>query len=38
MAGNLGPGVTRRTIDAGHMVMLSQPGALAALINEALAR
>jgi pimeloyl-ACP methyl ester carboxylesterase len=35
MAANLGPTVQRRTIDAGHTVMVSQPKALAAIINEA---
>jgi len=34
MAANLGPGVTRRSIDAGHSVMVSQPQALADLVNE----
>lgn len=34
MAANLGPGVTRRHIDAGHSVMVSRPRALADLINE----
>jgi pimeloyl-ACP methyl ester carboxylesterase len=34
MAANLGPGVERRTIDAGHTVMVSRPGELAAIINE----
>jgi pimeloyl-ACP methyl ester carboxylesterase len=38
MAANLGTGVTRRTIHAGHTVMVSQPKALADLINEAIAR
>jgi pimeloyl-ACP methyl ester carboxylesterase len=37
MASNLGQGVERRTIDAGHTVMVSRPGDLAALINEAVA-
>jgi pimeloyl-ACP methyl ester carboxylesterase len=35
MAANLGPTVQRRTIEAGHTVMVSQPKALAAMINEA---
>jgi pimeloyl-ACP methyl ester carboxylesterase len=34
MAANLGPGVERRTIDAGHTVMVSQPSQLAAIIND----
>jgi pimeloyl-ACP methyl ester carboxylesterase len=34
MVANLGPGVDRRTIDAGHSVMVSQPAALAAVVNE----
>lgn len=34
MAANLGPGVDRRTIDAGHSVMTSKPRELAAIINE----
>jgi pimeloyl-ACP methyl ester carboxylesterase len=34
MAANLGSGVERRTIDAGHTVMVSQPKQLAAIINE----
>jgi pimeloyl-ACP methyl ester carboxylesterase len=38
MAGNLGPGVERRTIDAGHTIMVSQPKQLAAIINEVVAR
>ncbi len=38
MASNLGEGVDRRTIDAGHTVMVSQPAALAAIINEVVAR
>jgi pimeloyl-ACP methyl ester carboxylesterase len=38
MAGNLGPGVERRTIDAGHTVMVSEPEQLAAIINEVVAR
>jgi pimeloyl-ACP methyl ester carboxylesterase len=38
MAANLGDRVQRRTIDAGHTVMVSQPGALAAVINDVAAR
>ncbi len=38
MASNLGPGVERRTIDAGHTVMVSQPEQLAAIINEVVTR
>lgn len=38
MAANLGPGVTRRSIDAGHSVMVSQPRALADLVNTWLAQ
>jgi len=38
MAANLGPGVERRTIDAGHTVMVSQPHALAQIINELIDR
>jgi pimeloyl-ACP methyl ester carboxylesterase len=38
MAANLGTGVDRRTIDAGHTVMVSQPKALAAIVNEVVAR
>ena len=38
MAANLGPGVKRYTIDAGHTVMVSQPKALADIINEAIGR
>ena len=34
MAANLGPNVERRTIDAGHSVMVSQPDALAAMVND----
>jgi pimeloyl-ACP methyl ester carboxylesterase len=34
MVANLGPGVDRRTIEAGHTVMVSQPAALAAIVNE----
>lgn len=34
MVANLGPGVETRTIDAGHSVMMSQPEALAAIVNE----
>jgi pimeloyl-ACP methyl ester carboxylesterase len=37
MAANLGPQVERRTLQAGHTVMVSQPGALADLINGAIA-
>jgi pimeloyl-ACP methyl ester carboxylesterase len=37
MVANLGPGVERRTIDAGHSVMVSQPEALAAIVNEVVA-
>jgi pimeloyl-ACP methyl ester carboxylesterase len=37
MASNLGPGVDRRTIDAGHTVMVSRPADLAAIINEVVA-
>ena len=37
MVANLGPGVERRTIDAGHTVMVSQPKALAEIINSAIA-
>jgi pimeloyl-ACP methyl ester carboxylesterase len=33
MAANLGPGVTRRTIDAGHTVMVSRPQRLAEILN-----
>ena len=33
MAGNLGAGVVRHTIDAGHTVMVSQPQALADFLN-----
>ena len=35
MAGNLGPGVERRSIAAGHTVMVSKPDELAGIINEA---
>jgi pimeloyl-ACP methyl ester carboxylesterase len=35
MAANLGDDVALRTIDAGHSVMISQPAALAAIINAA---
>jgi pimeloyl-ACP methyl ester carboxylesterase len=38
MASNLGSGVERRTINAGHTVMVSQPAELAAIINEVAAR
>jgi pimeloyl-ACP methyl ester carboxylesterase len=38
MAANLGAGVERRTIEAGHSVMVSKPGELAAIINEVAAR
>jgi len=34
---NLGPGVARHTIDAGHTVMVSQPGRLAEILNRTLA-
>ena len=37
MAANLGTGVERRTIEAGHTVMVSQPRALADIINAAVA-
>lgn len=37
MAVNLGPGVARHTINAGHSVMFSQPEALAAIINDTVA-
>ena len=37
MAANLGPGVARHTIDAGHTVMVSQPERLAELLNATLA-
>jgi pimeloyl-ACP methyl ester carboxylesterase len=37
MADNLGPGVEKRTLHAGHTVMVSQPRALADIINAALA-
>jgi pimeloyl-ACP methyl ester carboxylesterase len=37
MAANLGAGAERRTIHAGHTVMVSQPKALADIINAALA-
>jgi pimeloyl-ACP methyl ester carboxylesterase len=37
MAANLGPAVERRTINAGHTVMVSQPEALADIINAAVA-
>jgi pimeloyl-ACP methyl ester carboxylesterase len=38
MAANLGAGVERRTLEAGHTVMVSQPEALAEIINDAVAR
>jgi pimeloyl-ACP methyl ester carboxylesterase len=38
MAANLGPDVERRTIDAGHTVMVSQPEALADVINDVVAQ
>jgi pimeloyl-ACP methyl ester carboxylesterase len=38
MVANLGPGVDRRTIDAGHTVMLAKPRELAAIIEEVVAR
>jgi pimeloyl-ACP methyl ester carboxylesterase len=38
MVANLGPGVDRRTIDAGHTVMLAKPAELAAIIEEVVAR
>jgi pimeloyl-ACP methyl ester carboxylesterase len=34
---NLGPGVVRHTIDAGHIVMVSQPERLAEILNRTLA-
>ena len=34
MAANLGPGVERKTIDAGHTVMVTQPALLAAAVND----
>jgi pimeloyl-ACP methyl ester carboxylesterase len=37
MIANLGPGVTCRTIDAGHTVMVSQPERLAKILNATLA-
>jgi pimeloyl-ACP methyl ester carboxylesterase len=37
MLPNLGDGVDLRTIDAGHTVMVSQPHALAAILNEVVA-
>jgi len=36
MVDNLGPGVERRTIHAGHTVMVSQPKELASIINAAI--
>ena len=38
MAANLGPGVARLKIDAGHTVMVSQPERLAAIVNDVVAR
>ncbi len=38
MVANLGSGVVRRSIDAGHSVMVSQPALLAGIIDEAVAR
>jgi len=38
MAANLGAGVERRTIEAGHSVMVSKPRELAAIVNEVAAR
>ena len=38
MASNLGADVERRTIEAGHTVMVSQPRALADIINAAIAK
>jgi pimeloyl-ACP methyl ester carboxylesterase len=38
MVANLGPGVDRRTIDAGHTVMVSKPRELAAIVNEVASR
>jgi pimeloyl-ACP methyl ester carboxylesterase len=38
MIANLGPNVEHRTIDAGHTVMVSQPDALAEIINAVIAR
>ena len=37
MAANAGPQTDLRTIDAGHSVMASKPGELAAILNEVLA-
>jgi len=37
MIANLGPGVARHTIDAGHTVMVSQPQQLAEILNRTLA-
>jgi pimeloyl-ACP methyl ester carboxylesterase len=37
MVANLGPRVDRRTIDAGHTVMLGKPAELAAIIEEVVA-
>jgi hypothetical protein len=38
MANSLGAGVERRTIAAGHSVMVSKPRELAAIVNEVAAR
>jgi pimeloyl-ACP methyl ester carboxylesterase len=38
MAANLGPTVERRTIDAGHSVMVTKPHELAEIVNEVAAR
>jgi pimeloyl-ACP methyl ester carboxylesterase len=38
MVVNLGPGIDRRTIEAGHTVMLARPAELAAIIEEVVAR
>jgi pimeloyl-ACP methyl ester carboxylesterase len=38
MAGNLGDGVERRTLAAGHTVMVSRPAELASIINEVVDR
>jgi pimeloyl-ACP methyl ester carboxylesterase len=38
MAANLGDDVDFRTIDAGHTVMVSKPGELAAIVNEVMAK
>lgn len=37
MADNLGPGVQRHTIDAGHTVMVTQPARLAEVVNRFIA-